>query len=156
MHTHTPPTTGVRVGVDTHDQHVAAALDQLARLLGTQAAPSTEAGAAALLAWARRFEPLERVAIAGSGAYGPYGRPQTLGPGDPRPQRAPDLDPGGAPRVGPDPIIPLRAGQATPRVPARHMTPRSASPRQVHGRVRCDIHVSIRGAVGVPSAARPK
>src|SRR5438128_198660 len=38
----------VTVGVDTHaDQHVGAALDQLGRVLGTQAVPSTAAGQAA-------------------------------------------------------------------------------------------------------------
>jgi transposase len=71
MRTHTPPAAGVTVGVDTHaDRHVAAALDQLGQLLGTHTVPSTEAGAAALLAWARRFGPLERVGIEGTGAYG--------------------------------------------------------------------------------------
>ena len=39
-------------GVDTHqDLHVAAALDQLGRLLGTHAFPTTAAGYRQLLAW---------------------------------------------------------------------------------------------------------
>ncbi len=39
-------------GVDTHkDTHVAAALDQLGRVLGTEAFPATAAGYAALLHW---------------------------------------------------------------------------------------------------------
>jgi len=43
----------VTVGVDTHaDVHVAAALDQLGRLLATQSVPSTPAGYRALVAWA--------------------------------------------------------------------------------------------------------
>jgi transposase len=71
MHTHTRPDTTVTVGVDTHaDRHVAAALDHLGRLLGTHAAPSTDAGSAALLAWASRFGVIERVGIEGTGAYG--------------------------------------------------------------------------------------
>src|SRR2546428_3060178 len=61
----------VTVGVDTHaDQDVGAALDQLGRVLGTQAVPSTAAGHAALLAWARRFGAVERVGIEGTGSYG--------------------------------------------------------------------------------------
>src|SRR5256885_432948 len=47
MRTRTRPDTTVTVGVDTHtDRHVAAALDQIGRLLGTHAVPSTDAGAA--------------------------------------------------------------------------------------------------------------
>jgi transposase len=61
----------VTVGVDTHaDQHVGAALDQLGRVLGTQAVPSTAAGHAALLAWAGRFGAVERVGIEGTGSDG--------------------------------------------------------------------------------------
>jgi transposase len=64
MHTQTRPDTTVTVGVDTHtDRHVAVALDQIGRLLGTHAVPSTDAGAAVLLAWARRFGAVERVGI---------------------------------------------------------------------------------------------
>jgi hypothetical protein len=41
----------VTVGVDTHtDQHVAVALDQFGRRLGTRSVPTTPAGFAALLA----------------------------------------------------------------------------------------------------------
>src|SRR6266540_3237717 len=48
MHVQLPADRQVTVGVDTHaDQHVGAALDPLGRLLGTQAVPSTAAGAAA-------------------------------------------------------------------------------------------------------------
>jgi len=71
MRTRTRPDTTVTVGVDTHtDRHVAAALDQIGRLLGTHAVPSTDAGAAALLAWAGRFGAVERVGIEGTGAFG--------------------------------------------------------------------------------------
>jgi transposase len=66
-----PTAAPVTVGVDTHlDQHVGAALDRLGRLLGTRAVPSTDAGAAALLAWARRFGEVEQVGIEGTGSYG--------------------------------------------------------------------------------------
>src|SRR5262245_34185705 len=73
MRTQTPAPRRARVtvGVDTHaDQHVAAALDPLGRLLGTHVVPTTEAGHAALLAWARRFGVVERVGVEGSGAFG--------------------------------------------------------------------------------------
>src|SRR5262245_34780626 len=63
--------TAVTVGVDTHaDRHVAAALDHPGRHLRTQAFPSTDAGAAALLAWAHCFGAVERVGIDGTGACG--------------------------------------------------------------------------------------
>jgi transposase len=66
-----PSTAPVTVGVDTHlDQHVGAALDQLGRLLGTRAVPSTPAGHAALLAWAHRFGVVQRVGIEGTGSDG--------------------------------------------------------------------------------------
>jgi transposase len=71
MHPHAPADRPVTVGVDTHaEQHVAAALDPLGRLLGTRAVPATAAGSAALLAWAGRFGAVERVGIEGTGSYG--------------------------------------------------------------------------------------
>jgi len=71
MHAQMPVDGQITVGVDTHaDQHVGAALDQLGRLLGTQAVPATAAGHAALLAWARRFGTVDRVGIEGTGSYG--------------------------------------------------------------------------------------
>jgi transposase len=61
----------VTVGVDTHtDQHVAVALDQLGRRLGTRSVPTTPAGFAVLLAWASDFGVIERIGIEGTGSYG--------------------------------------------------------------------------------------
>jgi transposase len=61
----------VTVGVDTHiDQHVAVALDQFGRRLGTRGVPTTPAGFAALLAWACDFGVIEQVGIEGTGSYG--------------------------------------------------------------------------------------
>jgi len=58
-------------GVDTHkDTHVAAALDQLGRLLGTEAFPATAAGYRSLLAWLGRFGRLVAVGVEGTGAWG--------------------------------------------------------------------------------------
>ncbi|HEV2537745.1 MAG TPA: IS110 family transposase [Streptosporangiaceae bacterium] len=64
----TGPVTG---GVDTHaDAHVAAAVDQAGRLLGTESFSTGEAGYAALLSWLAGHGPLERVAVEGTGSYG--------------------------------------------------------------------------------------
>ncbi len=61
----------ITLGVDTHaDQHVAAALDQHGRLLGTRTIPTTPTGYALLLAWAGAYGPIERVGIEGAGNYG--------------------------------------------------------------------------------------
>jgi transposase len=61
----------VTVGVDTHtDQHVGVALDQFGRRLGTLGVPTTPAGFAALLAWARDFGVVEQIGIEGTGSYG--------------------------------------------------------------------------------------
>ncbi len=61
----------VTVGVDSHaNVHVAAALDQLGRLLGTHSAPTTRAGYAALIGWTEQFGTLVRVGIEGTGSYG--------------------------------------------------------------------------------------
>jgi transposase len=58
-------------GVDTHqDLHVAAALDQLGRVLGTESFPTTVAGYRQLLAWLRRHGQLDKVGVEGTGSYG--------------------------------------------------------------------------------------
>jgi transposase len=61
----------VTVGVDTHaDQHVGVALDQFGRRLGTRGVPTTPAGFAELVAWARTFGTLEQLGVEGTGSYG--------------------------------------------------------------------------------------
>ena len=61
----------ITVGVDTHgDVHVAAALDQLGRLLETKSVPTTSSGYRALLAWAGRLGTIERFGMEGTGSYG--------------------------------------------------------------------------------------
>lgn len=58
-------------GVDTHKEvHVAAAIDQLGRILGTGSFPSTQAGYRRLLSWLISFGELTEVGIEGTGAYG--------------------------------------------------------------------------------------
>ncbi len=58
-------------GVDTHkDTHVAAALDQLGRVLGTEAFPTTPAGYRALLRWLHSFGSVGPVGVEGTGAWG--------------------------------------------------------------------------------------
>jgi transposase len=61
----------ITVGVDTHaDSHVAVALDQLGRLVGTRTIPTTPAGYAALLAWATTLGTVDRIGVEGTGSYG--------------------------------------------------------------------------------------
>jgi transposase len=61
----------VTVGVDTHaDVHVAAAVDQYGRLLGTTSVPSTAAGHARLTAWAQELGVVDQIGVEGTGSYG--------------------------------------------------------------------------------------
>jgi transposase len=58
-------------GVDTHqDQHVAAALDQLGQVLGTQSFPTTVAGYRQLLSWLTSFGRVDKIGVEGTGSYG--------------------------------------------------------------------------------------
>jgi len=58
-------------GVDTHlDVHVAAALDELGALLGTESFATTPAGYGELVDWFESFGPLARVGVEGTGSYG--------------------------------------------------------------------------------------
>jgi transposase len=62
---------GVTGGVDTHlDVHVAAALDPLGGLLGTERFPTDRAGYQALLAWLQSFGAVSKVGVEGTGSYG--------------------------------------------------------------------------------------
>jgi len=61
----------VTVGVDTHrDAHVAAALDERGRLLGTGSFPTTRAGYGALVGWASGLGTVSRMGIEGTGCWG--------------------------------------------------------------------------------------
>jgi transposase len=58
-------------GVDTHSEvHVAAALDGLGRILGTDTFPTTATGYRQMHAWLRSFGTLDRVGVEGTGSYG--------------------------------------------------------------------------------------
>ena len=58
-------------GVDTHSEvHVAAAVNNIGKVLGTASFPVTTAGYQELLLWVRSFGLLIRVGIEGTGAYG--------------------------------------------------------------------------------------
>jgi transposase len=62
------PVTG---GVDTHaDAHVAAVIDHVGRVLGTESFPVNASGYAAALAWMQSHGPLEQVGVEGTGSYG--------------------------------------------------------------------------------------
>lgn len=65
------PTGLITGGVDTHlDVHVAAALDRIGGLLGTQSFPTTPAGYRQLLAWLQGFGPIVQVGVEGTSSYG--------------------------------------------------------------------------------------
>ena len=58
-------------GVDTHkDVHVAAAIDQLGRILETRSFPTNRSGYRRLLCWLNSFGDLTSVGVEGTGAYG--------------------------------------------------------------------------------------
>jgi transposase len=62
---------GVTGGVDTHlDVHVAAALDPLGGLLGTERFETNPAGYKTLLAWLESFGDVTKIGIEGTGSYG--------------------------------------------------------------------------------------
>ena len=62
---------GITGGVDTHlDTHVAAALDPLGRLVGTESFDADAAGYKALLAWLENFGQVDKVGVEGTGSYG--------------------------------------------------------------------------------------
>ena len=64
----TRPVTG---GVDTHlEFHVAAVVDDLGRIVGTETFPATSPGYRSLLGWMLRHGQLTRVGVEGTGAYG--------------------------------------------------------------------------------------
>jgi transposase len=62
---------GITGGVDTHlDVHVAAALDPLGGLLGSQSFATDSAGYRALLKWLETFGAVTKVGVEGTGSYG--------------------------------------------------------------------------------------
>jgi transposase len=71
MATMTPEPGSVTGGVDTHlDVHVAAAVNHLGGVLGTQSFPTTAAGYRQLLRWMASFGPMHAVGVEGTGSYG--------------------------------------------------------------------------------------
>ena len=67
----TPPQRRVTAGVDTHkDFHVAAALDDIGKLLGTETFPATPAGYRALHRWLTDLGDIDAVGVEGTGAWG--------------------------------------------------------------------------------------
>lgn len=71
MNTMTETRRRVTGGVDTHkDTHVAAALDEVGRVLGTEVVPATPAGYRRLLRWLRAFGEVGAVGVEGTGSWG--------------------------------------------------------------------------------------
>jgi len=68
---HTSVETKITLGVDTHkDTHVAVALDELGRHMGTLSIPTNTAGYRELLGWARELGSIEQVGVEGTGSFG--------------------------------------------------------------------------------------
>jgi transposase len=66
-----PAPARITVGVDTHAEvHVAVAQDSLGRRLDAISVPTTPAGYAELLGWARRLGPINAWGIEGTGSFG--------------------------------------------------------------------------------------
>jgi transposase len=62
---------GITGGVDTHrDVHVAAALDPLGGLLGSESFATDSAGYKALFTWLETFGAVTKIGIEGTGSYG--------------------------------------------------------------------------------------
>ena len=62
---------GITGGVDTHrDAHVAAALDPLGGLLGTESFSTDATGYKALLSWLEGFGDVTKIGVEGTGSYG--------------------------------------------------------------------------------------
>ncbi len=62
---------GITGGVDTHrDVHVAAALDPLGGLLGTESFSTDSAGYKALVSWLEDFGSVTKIGVEGTGSYG--------------------------------------------------------------------------------------
>ena len=71
MESMTAPAPPITVGVDTHlDVHMAAVLDHTGRLLDTKGFPASTRGYVALVTWAERYGPVERIGVEGTGTYG--------------------------------------------------------------------------------------
>ncbi len=71
MTTLTETPTRVTIGVDTHaDSHVAVALDELGRTLGTEAFPADQHGYRDLIDWASEFGVIDQAGIEGTGSWG--------------------------------------------------------------------------------------
>ena len=61
----------VTIGVDTHSEvHVAAAVDELGRMLGSASFSATPAGSAELLRWAQQHGSVATFGVEGTGSYG--------------------------------------------------------------------------------------
>src|ERR1035437_412070 len=58
-------------GIDTHgDVHMAAALDQVGGLLGTESFEASPDGYSALLSWLSNFGTVTKIGVEGTGSYG--------------------------------------------------------------------------------------
>ena len=83
---------GITGGVDTHlDTHVAAALDPLGRLVGTESFDADAAGYKALFTWLEGFGEVTKIGIEGTSGHAGES-PDDVFPVDPEEARAQGLD----------------------------------------------------------------
>lgn len=67
----TQPKRNVTGGVDTHlEMHVAAAVDEAGRILGTESFPATQRGYCRLHCWVSSFGTIDKIGVEGTGSYG--------------------------------------------------------------------------------------
>ena len=135
----TDATLRITGGVDTHkDAHVAAALDQLGAVLGTQSFPATRAGYRALLEWLAGFGDLVVVGVEGTGAWRPGPLPHRRGCGG-RGGSAPEPS-------APPPSRQVRPRRCDRRGPRRAVGRSRRRPQDRHRRRRSDPVVAGRSS----------
>ncbi len=67
----TQPDRNVTGGVDTHlDDHVAAVVDGIGRILATRSFPATSRGYCSLYRWIGSFGTIDKIGVEGTGSYG--------------------------------------------------------------------------------------
>ena len=133
---HVRPVTG---GVDIHAEvHVAAVVDQVGRVLGTETFSATPPGYQAVLAWMGGFGELGTVGIEGTGSYGAGLARHLAAQGSPWWRSSAPTG-----RLGAGVASPTRPTRSPPRWPrstGRPRAPRSPMPSRPGMATSCEAH----------------